>query len=178
MAPKRNRDQSDRDREELRRIANRGILRNNIARTIQTLNEDDTDPFGLPNAWRPNQAFAPAGNPVAIVPAPNAPIAGAFAPNAPAVNFAQPANPQPVAVAPQFQDAVIPNMEVVSNAPQEDEGEEEMEGIDEDEPTPQEPFDEIENMDLSEFDDFGTGRLFGNGVSGRRRMNYRRRMYY
>lgn len=184
MAPKRNRDQSDRDAEELRRIAQRGILRNNIARTIQTLNEDNTNPYGLPNAWRPIVPYAPAGNPAVIVPAPNAPaLQGNFVANAPAGNLAQPANPQ-------FQDV---NLGAINVAPEEDGGVEE-EGIDEDEEIPrvdinyqqatandriqQDPFAELGDVDLSEFDDFGTGRLFGNGVSGRRIMNHRRRMYY
>lgn len=133
------------------------------------------------SSWRPNQRFAPAGNALTIIPAPNAPaIQGNFMPNAPAGAYAQPHQPQVVPVA--FQDA-----------PEENEGVE-LEGIDADEEEfprvdidyqqatandrEEDPYGELGDVDLSEFDDFGTGRLFGNGISGRRRMNYRRGMYY
>lgn len=159
-----------------------------VRKANKTLDEDAIYYPQLPPTWKPRQAFQSASQATTIIPAPYQVNMAGFNPYASASNTVSTAVPQSIAQA-----EATGKKEALEDIPQEDE-ELNMEGIATDEPAPvitTNPFEEEdttkqpaelpveeEDMDLSEFDDFGTGRLFGNGVSGRRMMNHRRRMYY
>lgn len=175
-----------------RKVAPTPDLLEAIRRANQTLDEDEFYFPQAPPSWRPNQGFQPAGNPTFIVPAPYIPNANQINPYAPA--SASILNPYASASNTAISSAINPQTildRVAGEPPMKkvdmgaEEAEEEIpqastnpEVVAEDKPTEEDPFAEMGDLDLSEFDDFGTGRLFGNGVSGRRRRNLRRGYFY
>lgn len=166
---------------------NTAQLEEAMKRARQTLAEEAFYYPNIPSNWRPNQGFAPAGNPSFIVPTPyQAPPIGSYNPFMPApsgvpMNRSEPAMTR--VDMPEVANVVAQQQEEVNLTTPQEGDDIELEGIASDEPAPNiysNPFEteaQADDMDLNE-EDFGLSSLYGNGVSGRRMMNHRRRMYY